>query len=65
MRDDRLRRSLEDLFSELSAPAPEGEAELLIPPLSLAAGIPPVEAEQPDERSPTQPGRAEEKEERK
>ncbi len=64
MRDDRLRRSLEDLFSDFSAPAPEGEAELLIPPPSSAAGIPPVQAEQLDERPPTQHGRAEEREER-
>lgn len=27
MRDDRLRSSLEDLFSDFLAPVPEGEAE--------------------------------------
>jgi len=34
MRDDRLRSSLEDLFSDFLAPVPEGEAESLLPPPS-------------------------------
>nr|HID12665.1 HAMP domain-containing protein [Anaerolineae bacterium] len=58
MHDDRLRRSLEDLFSDMSLPEPEGEAEPLIPPPLPAEGIPPVQAEHPER------GRAEEREER-
>ena len=64
MRDDRLSRSLENLFSDLSVPAPEGEAEPLALSHSPATGTSPVQVEQSDEQPPTQHGWAEEREER-
>ena len=42
MRDDQLKRSLEELFSDLSVPAPEAEAEPLPPP------SPPVQEPPPE-----------------
>ena len=44
MPDDQLKRSLEELFSDLSAPTPEAEAELLPPP-SPPVKEPPLEPE--------------------
>jgi len=41
MKDDRLRHSLEDLFSDLSPPEPEGAAEPVPPPSPPAEKPPP------------------------
>ncbi len=47
MKDDKLRRSLEELFSEISPPPPEGEAGSLIPPPTLAEAQPPEPEAEP------------------
>ncbi|MDY6875755.1 MAG: GAF domain-containing protein [Chloroflexota bacterium] len=62
MRDDQLRCSLEDLFSELSATAPESEAETAFPPSPLTEGTTLLQAERPDRWPPTQHGWTEERE---
>lgn len=49
MHDDQLRRSLEELFSDLSAPAPEAEAEPLPPP------SPPVQEPPPEPEPEAEP----------
>jgi len=51
MSDDRLRHSLEKLFSDISLPAPEAEAKPFAPPLPPTEGQPPEPKTEPP--SPT------------
>ncbi|MBL7064914.1 MAG: GAF domain-containing protein [Anaerolineae bacterium] len=51
MSDDRLRHSLEKLFSDISLPAPEAEAKPFAPPLPPTEGQPPEPKTKPP--SPT------------